>query len=99
MGAQSIKTRRFYSMLFYAAILGMVSGIVTFLFIEVVHIGQQLVWEKFAPSTGISPPVFTLVICLTGGLVVGLLLQLTGRLFSNFCRDHGRVCKNRQNQL
>jgi len=27
MGAQSIKTRRYYSMLFYAAILGMVSGI------------------------------------------------------------------------
>ena len=78
MGAQSIKTRRYYSMLFYAAILGVVSGIVTFLFIEVVHIGQQLVWEKFAPSTGLSPPVFTLVICLTGGLVVGVLLQLLG---------------------
>jgi hypothetical protein len=37
-----------------------------------------LVWEKFAPSTGLSAPVFTLIICLTGGLVVGLLLQLMG---------------------
>jgi H+/Cl- antiporter ClcA len=78
MGTQGIKTRRYYIMLFYAAILGMVSGIVTFLYIEVVHIGQQLVWEKFAPSTGLSAPVFTLIICLTGGLVIGLLLQLLG---------------------
>jgi H+/Cl- antiporter ClcA len=78
MGTQGIKTRRYYLMLFYAAILGMVSGIVTFLFIEVVHIGQQLVWEKFAPSTGLSAPVITLIICLTGGLVIGLLLQLLG---------------------
>jgi H+/Cl- antiporter ClcA len=78
MGTQGIKTRRYYIMLFYAAILGIVSGIVTFLYIEVVHIGQQLVWEKFAPSTGLSAPVFTLIICLTGGLVIGLLLQLLG---------------------
>jgi H+/Cl- antiporter ClcA len=37
-----------------------------------------LVWDKFAPSTGLSAPVFTLIICLTGGLVIGLLLQLLG---------------------
>ncbi len=61
-----------------AALLGLVSAVITFVFLVLVHVGQTLIWEQVAQAVGVSAPVFTLVICTLGGLLVGVLVKIFG---------------------
>jgi hypothetical protein len=57
-------------LLLLAVLLGLVSAVITFIFLVLVKTGQLLIWEQAAQAVGIDLRVFTLVICTVGGLVV-----------------------------
>ncbi len=78
MGQERIQPRPYLKLLLLAALLGLVSAVITFIFLVLVHTGQTLIWEQFAQAVGVSAPVFTLVICALGGLLVGVLVKIFG---------------------
>jgi H+/Cl- antiporter ClcA len=59
-------------------VLGVISAVVTFTFMALVHQGTALVWEQIAQVVGIDTRLFTLRICSLGGLLVSLLVRLFG---------------------
>ena len=76
------KPAPYIKLLALVAVLGLISALVTFVFVALVHQGTALVWEQAALALGIDPRLFTVLICTLGGLVVGLfatsLLLATG---------------------
>jgi H+/Cl- antiporter ClcA len=72
------KPKPYFRLMALVALMGVVSAVVTFVFMVLVQLGTGLVWEQTAQLLGIAPPVFTLLVCTLGGLVVGLLVKLFG---------------------
>jgi len=60
------------------ALLGMVSALVTFVFMAVVNQGIALVWEQTLLASGLNASLFTILVCTIGGLLVGLLVKFFG---------------------
>ena len=78
MSQERIQPRPYLKLLLLAALLGLVSAVITFIFLVLVNVGQTLIWEHAAQAVGVSTPVFTLVICTVGGLLVGVLVKIFG---------------------
>jgi H+/Cl- antiporter ClcA len=75
-------------------LLGLISALVTFAFIALVHQGTQLVWEQTALALGIDARLFTILICTIGGLLVGLLVKVFGdhnAIFAELMLEFGRT--------
>ncbi len=75
-------------------VLGLISALVTFAFMALVHQGTGLVWEQIAPALGIDPRLFTLLICSLGGVLVGLLVKLFGDhsgIFAEVMQEFGKT--------
>ena len=76
------------------ALLGLISALITFAFVALVHVGTGLIWEGAAAALGISPALFTIIICSLGGLLVGLLVKLFGDhngIFAEVMREFGKT--------
>lgn len=76
------------------ALLGIVSAGITFLFLVVVNTGSNLLWEQALPAIGLDPRLFTFLVCVLGGLLVGLLVKLFGdhnAIFSELVQEFGRT--------
>jgi H+/Cl- antiporter ClcA len=56
----------------------LISALVTFVFMALVHQGTVLIWEQAAAALGMDLRLFTLLVCTIGGLLVGLLVKLFG---------------------
>ena len=81
-------------LLLLAAVLGLFSAVITFLFMVLVNVGQTLIWEQAAHAVGVSAPVFTLVICTLGGLLVGVLVKFFGDhsgIFAEMMLEFGKT--------
>jgi H+/Cl- antiporter ClcA len=65
-------------LLLLAAGLGLIGAVITFVFVAVVQAGQTLIWQQAAQAVGLSAPVFTLLVCTIGGLIVGVLVRIFG---------------------
>jgi H+/Cl- antiporter ClcA len=78
MSQEKIRARLYLKLLTLAAVLGLISTVITFVFMVLVHQGQTLIWEQAAQTLGVSTPVLTLVVCALGGLLVGALVKLFG---------------------
>ena len=75
-------------------LLGLISALVTFTFIALVHQGTRLVWEQTALVVGIDPRLFTILVCALGGLLVGLLVKFFGdhnAIFAELMQEFGRT--------
>jgi H+/Cl- antiporter ClcA len=59
-------------------VLGLITAVITFTFMFLVHQGTVLIWEKAALALGLDIRLFTLLVCTIGGLLVGLLVKLFG---------------------
>ena len=46
-------------------LLGMISALVTFAFIALVHQGTHLLWTEAAQALGLDPRLFTVLVCTT----------------------------------
>ncbi len=72
------KPAAYIKLLGFVAVLGVLSALVTFVFMALVHQGTALIWEQAAAMAGIDLRIFTILVCTTGGLLVGLLVKLFG---------------------
>ena len=76
------------------AVLGLISALVTFAFVALVHGGTFLIWEQAAQALGIDPRLFTILVCAIGGLLVGLLVKLFGdhnAIFAELMLEFGKT--------
>ena len=75
-------------------VLGVISALVTFAFIALVHQGTQLLWEQAAQALGMDTRLFTILVCTVGGLLVGLLVKLFGDhngIFADLMLEFGKT--------
>lgn len=75
---EPIQTRPYLKLLLLATLLGLISAVITFTFITLVDGAASAVWETAAEAIGLSLPVFTLLVCTLGGLLVGVLVKVFG---------------------
>ncbi|HJS18610.1 MAG TPA: chloride channel protein [Anaerolineales bacterium] len=81
-------------LLVLVVLIGVISAVITFAFITLVHLGTELVWEETTLSSGLDPRLFTLLVCTLGGLLVGLLVRLFGDhtgIFAEMMLEFGRT--------
>jgi chloride channel protein, CIC family len=74
--------------------LGLISALVTFAFMALVHQGTGLLWEQIALAVGIDARLFTILVCAIGGVLVGLLVKLFGdhnAIFADLMLEFGKT--------
>jgi H+/Cl- antiporter ClcA len=75
-------------------LLGLISALVTFVFVALVHQGTYLLWEQAAQALGVDTRLFTVLVCAIGGLLVGLLVKLFGdhnAIFADLMLEFGKT--------
>jgi hypothetical protein len=88
------KPKLYFRLMVVVALMGVVSAVVTFAFMALVHLGTDLVWEQTAQLLGIDSRLFTLLVCTLGGLLVGLLVKIFGDhsgIFAEVMREFGKT--------
>ncbi len=84
----------YIKLLALVVLLGLISALVTFVFMALVHQGTGLIWEQAALALGMDPRLFTVLICTLGGLLVGLLVKFFGDhsgIFAEVMREFGKT--------
>jgi H+/Cl- antiporter ClcA len=85
---------RYFRLIAVATILGAVAALVTFVFVVLVNAGTALIWEGAAQATGLPAPAWTILVCLVGGLLVGVLVRAFGDhtgIFAEVMNEFGRT--------
>ena len=75
-------------------VLGLLSALITFVFIGLVHQSTGLIWDQAALTLGMDPRLFTVLVCTLGGLVVGLLVKYFGDhsgIFAEVMNEFGKT--------
>lgn len=88
------KPKSYLKLMVLVAVLGIISAVVTFIFIALVDQGIDLIWKQIAPSLGVDPRLFTFLACTLGGLLVGLLVKIFGdhnAIFAELMQEFGRT--------
>jgi H+/Cl- antiporter ClcA len=75
---EQAKPARYLKLMGLVAVLGIISAVLTFIFMALVHLGTSLIWEEAALALGLDTRLFTILVCTVGGLVVGLLVKFFG---------------------
>ena len=86
--------KSYIKLLALVAVLGLVSALITFAFIALVHQGTNLIWEKIPPALNIDPRLFIIAVCTAGGLLVGLLVKRFGDhsgIFAEMMLEFGKT--------
>ncbi len=86
--------RAYLKLMALVAVLGLISALVTFAFMALVHAGTGAVWEQAAAALGMDARLFTVLICTFGGLLVGLLVKLFGdhnAIFAELMQEFGKT--------
>jgi H+/Cl- antiporter ClcA len=88
------KLKSYLRLMALVAILGAVSAVITFVFIALVNLLTDLIWKQTLAALGVDARLFTLVVCLLGGLLVGLLVKLFGdhnAIFAELMQEFGKT--------
>ena len=94
MSQERIQPRPYLKLLVLAAVLGLISAVITFIFLVLVQAGQTLIWDQVAHAVGLSAPAFTLIVCTLGGLLVGVLVKIFGDhsgIFAEMMQEFGHT--------
>ena len=84
----------YIKLLALVVVLGLLSALVTFAFMALVHVGTGAIWEQAAQALGLDTRLFTVLICSIGGLLVGLLVKLFGdhnAIFAELMQEFGKT--------
>ena len=87
-------TKAYLRLMGVVALLGIVSALVTFVFMLLVNQGIALVWEQAMLASGLNAGLFTILVCTLGGLLVGLLVKFFGdhnAIFAELMQEFGRT--------
>jgi chloride channel protein, CIC family len=90
---EDIQPRPYLKLLLFCALLGLISAVITFAFMELVSLAEAH-WGQAAQAIGLSEPVSTILICSTGGLLVGILVKIFGDhsgIFAEIMAEFGRT--------
>lgn len=60
----------------YALCLGAIIGAIIWIFMKLMNLGIELIWEKI-PSL-IQIPFYTIIVCTIGGIIIGIWKKFTG---------------------
>ncbi len=88
------KPKPYFRLMALVALMGIISAVVTFVFMFLVNQGTRLVWEQTAQALGIDAWLFTILACTLGGLLVGLLVKVFGDhsgIFFEVMREFGKT--------
>jgi len=86
--------RAYLKLMAFVAVLGLISALVTFAFVALVHAGTGAIWEQAAAALGMDTRLFTILVCTLGGLAVGLLVKLFGdhnAIFAELMLEFGKT--------
>lgn len=78
----------------FVVVLGVISALVTFVFIALVQQGTHLLWDQAAQTLSMDPRLFTVLVCTLGGLLVGLLVKFFGDhsgIFAEVMNEFGKT--------
>ena len=84
----------YIKLLALVVVLGLLSALVTFAFMALVHVGTGAIWEQAAQALGLDTRLFTVLVCTFGGLLVGLLVKLFGdhnAIFAELMQEFGKT--------
>jgi H+/Cl- antiporter ClcA len=88
------KPKPYFKLMALVALMGIVSALVTFVFMAFVNGSIAWIWEEAALALGMDPRLFTLLVCTLGGLLVGLLVNYFGdhnAIFSELMQEFGKT--------
>jgi len=88
------KLKSYLRLMLLIAILGAVSAVITFIFMALVNLITDLVWNQAPVTLGIDTRLFTFVVCTLGGLLVGLLVKIFGdhnAIFAELMQEFGKT--------
>ena len=91
---EKIRPAAYARLLMLSAVLGIVTAVITFAFIAFVHEAQILIWDHWAPATGLPAPLLTLLICSAAGLLIGLIARFLGdppAIFAELMAEFGHT--------
>jgi H+/Cl- antiporter ClcA len=94
MNEQQLEPKPYLRLMTLVAILGVVSALITFIFMFFVNKGTDLIWNQSLSAIGMDPRLFILLICTLGGLLVGLLVKLFGdhnAIFFELMQEFGKT--------
>jgi H+/Cl- antiporter ClcA len=89
-----VQRKPYLRLILLALVLGLLTAVVTFAFVSIVHILSDGVWVEAAEAIGVSTAVFTFVVCSVGGLLVGILVSIFGDhpgIFADVMAEFGRT--------
>jgi len=89
-----IEPRPYLKLLLLSTLLGLISATITFVFQGLVRAGQVMLWTRAAQAAALPAPVFTLIVCALGGLLVGVLVRIFGDysgIFAEMMTEFGRT--------
>ena len=73
-----VRPRSYIWLMTLVALMGVISALITFVFMYLVAKVTPLIWEKASLALGLDTRLFTFLVCTLGGLLVGLLVKLFG---------------------
>jgi len=88
------RPRPYIKLLALVVLLGLISAVITFTFIALVHQGTSLLWTQAALVLGLDQRIFTILVCVIGGLLVGLLVKTFGdhnAIFADLMLEFGKT--------
>ena len=87
------KVGPYLKLLALTVLLGLISALITFVFLVIVNQGTKLLWEDAAQAVGLDPRLFTILVCSLGGLAVGYLVKFFGDhngIFADVMAEFGK---------
>jgi len=86
-----VKFKNEGKLLLLCALIGAVSGLIFWLFLLVLNLGTQLLWEKIPEGSAFR--LYPLVICAAGGLIIGIFRKFFGDYPEEMMTVFGRLKK------
>ncbi len=87
------KLKSYLRLMVIIVILGAVSAGITFIFIALVNLLTDLIWKQGQTVLGVDTRLFTFIVCVVGGLLVGLLVKVFGdhnAIFAELMQEFGK---------
>ena len=88
------KLKSYLRLMALVAVLGAASAIITFVFIALVNRLTELIWKELPLVLGLDIRLFTFLVCIIGGLLVGLLVKTFGdhnAIFAELMQEFGKT--------
>lgn len=88
------KPKNYLRLMALISLLGVISAVITFMFMLLVHRGSDLIWEQVMFTLRLDAKLFTILVCMIGGLLVGLMVKLFGdhnAIFAELMQEFGKT--------